>query len=123
MPDITPDSVTIQGRTYVPADTIPTAPALSPEGWVMVRSRDAGVFAGRLDSRDGTEVQLLDARRIWMWAGAASLSQLATDGTSDPKGCKFPCPVAKITVLGVCEVIPMTAKAVQSIAEVPVWKQ
>ena len=59
--------------------------------YVIVRTQSAGVFAGNLKSRDGKEVVLTDARRLWYWAGAASLSQLAVSGTSRPGDfCKFP---------------------------------
>lgn len=39
--------------------------------YVIVRTFSAGVFAGRLLSRDGREVVLLNARRLWYWSGAA----------------------------------------------------
>jgi hypothetical protein len=89
----------------------------------MVRTYSAGVFAGTLKSRKGKEAVLTNARRIWYWSGAASLSQLATDGTSNPSGCKFPCPVDQVLLTDVIEIIPITAKAKKSIAEVSVWKQ
>ena len=112
-------SITIDDVVYVRADSVPV-----PTGdHVMVRSRDAGVFAGRLISRTGAEVELADARRIWRWEGAATLSELAIRGTAKPSSCKFPAPVPSIVVLGVCEVIPMTDHAVASIAAVPVWSQ
>lgn len=89
--------------------------------YCMVRSHTAGVFAGTIARREGKEVTLTDARRIWYWAGAASLSQLATDGTSKPKLCKFPCPVAQVLIMDVIEIIPITETARQSISEVPIW--
>lgn len=89
---------------------------------VIIRSRDAGAFAGELEYKDGSEVVLKNARRLWYWDGAATLSQLAMEGTSKPKTCKFPVEVGAITVLGVCEIITMTDKAVESIAAVPVWR-
>lgn len=90
--------------------------------YVMVRTYSAGVFAGYLKSRKGQEVVLKNARRIWAWAGAASLSQLATDGTSQPDSCKFPCEVAEVTLLQTIEIIPITVKAKKSIAAVKTWK-
>jgi hypothetical protein len=60
--------------------------------YVIVRTYSAGVFAGTLRERNGKEVTLHNARRIWYWAGAASLSQLAQSGTSKPNQCKFPEP-------------------------------
>lgn len=90
---------------------------------VIIRSTNAGVFAGTLISREKDVVELADARRLWYWSGAATLSQLATDGTSKPNQCKFPVPVASITVLGVIEIIPTTDKAQASISDVPVWSE
>lgn len=46
----------------------------------MVRTYSAGVFLGTVAARDGKEVTLTNARRIWYWDGAATLSQLATEG-------------------------------------------
>lgn len=89
----------------------------------MVRTFSAGVFAGYIESRNGKEAVLRNARRIWQWAGAASLSQLATDGTSAPNNCKFPIPVDKVILTEVIEIIPITEKAQKSIQGVPVWKK
>jgi len=91
--------------------------------YVIIRATNAGVFAGTLQKKDGDEVTLSDARRIWQWAGAATLSQLAMEGTSNPGGCKFPCPISEITILGVIEIIPATEIAKASIQSVPVWKR
>jgi hypothetical protein len=90
---------------------------------VIVRTYSAGVFMGELVSRKGQEVVLNNARRIWYWAGAASLSQLAMEGTSNPSGCKFPCPVDRVELLQAIEILDVTPKAKASIDAVPVWKQ
>lgn len=91
---------------------------------VIVRSRDAGVFAGTLISRPSeTSVILKDARRLWYWDGAATLSELATKGTSNPGACKFPAPVTSIEILGICEIIPLTDDAKKSIDAVAVWSR
>ena len=89
----------------------------------MVRTERAGVFAGVLSERNGNEAVVRNARRIWYWAGAASLSQLATQGTSKPGECKFPAQVAEVLLLGVIEIIPMTDDAIASIESVPVWAE
>ena len=89
---------------------------------VIVRADRAGVFAGNLKSRKGTEVILTDCRRLWHWDGAASISQLAKDGVSKPQNCKFPESVSEILILGVIEIIPMTDIAVKSINGVVAWK-
>ena len=90
--------------------------------YVIVRTYSAGVFAGELESRNGKEVVLLNARRLWRWAGAASLSQLATDGTKNPSDCKFPCQVSRIELTEAIEIDHVTDAARKSIEEVPVWQ-
>ena len=91
--------------------------------YVIVRTTSAGVFAGELVLREGKEVTLKDARRLWYWKGAASLSQLAMEGVKNPDECKFPCEVTTITLTEVIEIIHCTAKAVASIKGVPVWEK
>lgn len=89
---------------------------------VIVRTYSAGVFAGVIKSRNGQEVVLTDARRLWYWSGAASLSQLAVDGASNPSGCKFPVAVPEVTLMQAIEILPMSEKAKASIDSVPIWK-
>jgi hypothetical protein len=90
--------------------------------YVIVRTYSAGVFAGTLESRKGREVILTNARRLWYWKGAASLSQLAVDGVSCPKECKFPVEVPRVELLETIEILDVTSTARASIASVPVWK-
>ena len=73
-------------------------------------------------ARDGKEVTLANARRLWYWEGAASLSQLAQSGTSAPTKCKFPEPVDQIILTEAIEILSVTEAARASIAEVPIWK-
>lgn len=89
--------------------------------YVIVRSTDAGAFAGTLVSRDGEEVELSGCRRLWYWDGAATLSGLAVSGVSRPEKCKFPPVTPRHLVLGVCEVIPTSRQAQESIEAVPEW--
>lgn len=118
------NEIEINGITYIPKDSVAEmAPKLDGMEYCMVRTFSAGVFAGYIESRNGKEAVLRNARRIWQWAGAASLSQLATDGTSDPNNCKFPIPVDKVILTEVIEIIPITEKAQKSIQGVPVWKK
>ena len=89
---------------------------------VIIRASRAGVFFGTITRKDGDEVELKDCRRIWYWNGAASISELAVNGTADPRSCKFSVVVPTITILRVIEIIPCLEKAVKSIESVPVWK-
>ena len=90
--------------------------------FVIARTRYAGVFAGYMQSRKGQEIVLKNARRIWYWSGAASLSQLAMEGTSDPANCKFPCAVDEVLLLELIELLQTTEKARLSIENVSIWK-
>ena len=101
--------------TYVKKD-----PTL--KDYSIVRTYSAGVFAGTIESRDGKEVVMRNARRLWRWDGAASLSQLAMEGVSKPQNCKFPCEVDIVILTEVIEIIPCTERARKSIAGVPIWK-
>ena len=89
---------------------------------VIIRADRAGVFFGTLKEKNGNEVTLTDCRRLWYWNGAASISQLAVEGTVKPNDCKFTLVVPIITIFGVIEIIPCTDKAAKSIENVAVWK-
>lgn len=111
-------TITINGIEYIPKEE-----KTKDKEYVIIRTCSAGVHAGYLKSRKGTEVELINTRRIWYWSGACSLSQLAKDGTLDPDKCKFSVEIQRITVLGVNEVIPCTNKAHKSIQGVEAWKK
>ena len=98
------------------------APRTRSGKYVIVRTYTAGCFAGNLESRDGQEVTLTYARRLWYWAGAASLSQLATTGTSQPNNCKFPAEVVRIILPQAIEIIDVLPIAQASIAAVAPWE-
>lgn len=91
--------------------------------YVIVRTNSAGVFAGTLESKNGKEVCINNARRLWYWSGAASLSQLAEEGVKNPKECKFPQEVDAIVLTETIEILIVSDKAKASIASVPIWKQ
>lgn len=111
------NKIKVDGVTYVPEKQAETS-----KDYVIARTENAGVFAGYLKKREGNEITLTNARRIWYWEGAASLSQLAMEGTKKPDECKFPCPVAEVTLLELIELLPCTEQARKSIEGVPVWK-
>ena len=115
-----PDSIMIGDVKYIRADVeLATRDDLP---YVICRTYSAGVFAGSLKFRNGQEVTLLQARRLYYWDGAATLSQLSLDGVSKPKNCRFPPEVPSVILLQVIEILQCTKKAQASIAEVAVWK-
>jgi hypothetical protein len=88
---------------------------------VVVRGNRSSSWFGWLKSRKGPEVVLTNARRIWYWSGAASLSELAMRGVKDPKNCKFPEAVGEVLILDAIEIIPASKAAWESLQAVPVW--
>lgn len=90
--------------------------------YVICRTYSAGVFAGYLENRKGKEVVLINARRLWKWSGAASLSQLAQEGTKNPGECKFPCAVSRVVLTEAIEILSVTQVAMHNIAAVPEWR-
>lgn len=114
----------IDGVTFVPKDSIiQMVEPVEGMDYVMIRTYSAGVHCGWMKSREGKEVTLVDAIRIWKWSGAASLSQLSQEGTNDSSNCKFGMPIKEITLTESIEVIKMTEKAKQSIQNVESWKK
>lgn len=89
---------------------------------VIIRGDRSGVFFGTLKEKNGQEVVLGECRRLWYWDGAASISQLAVDGTAKPAQCQFTVVVDEIAILDAIEIIPCTEKAIESIGSVRVWR-
>jgi hypothetical protein len=87
------------------------------EKFVIIRSFNAGVFAGNLVEQDNAHqrVVLKNAIRLWYWDGAFTLSQLAMEGVSKPQNCKFSIPVLEQEIYQVIEIIPTTDVAEKSV--------
>lgn len=93
------------------------------EGKYIVRTYSAGVFYGEIEQRVGQETVIKNARRIWYWSGANSLSELAINGTKNPDECKFSVVTPKLEVLQTIELIKCSDKAITSIEGVKEWKK
>ena len=89
----------------------------------IVRCDRAGVFYGEIEERNGREVKMRNVRCLWYWDGAATLLQLAAEGTSRFCNCKFTMTVDSLEVLDAIELIPCTDKAIKSIEGVEEWKR
>lgn len=87
----------------------------------IVRTDRAGVFFAQLGKREGSECELLNARRIYRWVGANTLSQVAMDGVGSSSQLTITVP--SMTVLGVIELIPCSEKSAKSLSALPEWKQ
>lgn len=91
--------------------------------YYIVRCTNAGVFFGRIRERSDKEVVMEDVRKLWYWAGACAVEQLAMDGTTDPVECKFTITVPEMSVMDPIQIIPCTEKAAESIKGVKDWKK
>jgi hypothetical protein len=118
-----PKTIKIDNVEYVRKDEYTPAQSLDGLKYVVVRTYSAGCFAGYLKEMNGKELTLLNARRLWYWDGAASLSQLAEEGVSKPNNCKFPQEMTELKLTEAIEVINASEKARLSIASVKVWKE
>ncbi len=91
--------------------------------YYIIRTQNAGVWFGQLSSPKEDTITLYNARRLWFWSGAASISQIAMEGVKNPKDCKFTVTIPdEITLFGVIEILPCTDEAIENIKSVPVWK-
>lgn len=117
-------AITIDGVEYVEASEKEKnmANKFKKMKYIICRTQSAGVFAGYLEKRTGMEVVLRNARRLWYWEGAASLSQLSVDGVSTPDKCKFPVAVDRVELTQAIEILDVTRQAQDSIKSVPIWK-
>lgn len=77
---------------------------------VLIRTYSAGVHFGTLSAKDGREVTLTDARRIWSWSGANTLHEIALRGCGSAS--KISEPVAEIVLLEAIEILRMNDEAV-----------
>lgn len=114
------NEVVINGITYVPKGEEMAKPNTEGMEYRIIRSYSAGVFAGYVKHREGKEVELVNARRIWYWDGANSLSDLATIGVTKPENCKFCTPI-NVIITEAIEIIEVTEKAKKCIESVKEW--
>lgn len=89
----------------------------------VVRCAQAGVFFGQIKERNGNEVTMTNARKLWYWDGACAVEQLAVDGTKKPGDCKFTVMVSEMVLTGVIQILACTDKAAKSLAAVREWKR
>lgn len=118
------ETININGEEYVKKSELDNiqsnvmAEKVDGLEYVCIRTYSAGVHCGYLKERNGKEVELVNARRIWKWSGAFTLSELSTNGVEKPDECKFSCTVPHIYLTEAIEIIPMTDKAEKSIKAV-----
>lgn len=80
---------------------------------VIVRTHSAGVHFGTLAAKDGKEVVLKNARRIWYWEGAFTLSAVAVSGVG--RGSKLSVLTQEILLTEAIEIIPCSEAAADNL--------
>ena len=95
----------------------PTASAPHPfvGKYVIARCYSAGVHAGTVVSVDGETCVLADSRRLWSWKAKDGIALSGVAQAGIQSGCKIDVVNPEIYLTGVCELIPCSAAAQESI--------
>jgi len=83
--------------------------------YVIARCYSAGVHAGEVVSADGENVILKDSRRLWNWKAKEGIALSGVAQSGIEKGCKIDVINPLIALTGVCELIPTTQAAKETI--------
>ena len=83
--------------------------------YVIARCYSAGVHAGTVISVDGETCVLKDSRRLWSWKAKDGVALSGVAQTGVQPGCKIDVLNPEIYLTGVCELIPCSAVAEESI--------
>lgn len=83
--------------------------------YVIARCYAAGVHAGTIVSVDGDTAILKDSRRLWSWKAKDGVALSGVAQTGVQSGCKIDVVNPEIYLTGVCELIPCSAVAKESI--------
>lgn len=93
------------------AEPVASTPIEYPIGkYCIVRTYASGVWCAVLDAYDPAtnHAVLTDARRLWSWEGAFTLSTVAMEGVKD---AKMPAALPRVVVARVEELIQTSNKA------------
>jgi hypothetical protein len=101
----------VNGTTVQPSQS--THPFIGK--YVIARCYAAGVHSGTVVSVDGKNVILKDSRRLWSWKAKNGVALSGVAQTGVQSGCKIDVVNPEIALTGVCELIPCSAVAKESI--------
>ena len=83
--------------------------------YVIARCYSAGVHAGTVVSVDGETCVLSDSRRLWSWKANDGVALSGVAQTGVQSGCKIDVSNPEIYLTGICELIPCSDVAKESI--------
>lgn len=89
---------------------------------VIIRADKAGVFFGTLVAKNKSEVQLENFRKLYYWAGANAIEQIALEGVKNPENCQFTVINKEVTISNYIQIITCTQEAIDNINRVKEWK-
>lgn len=124
--EVDKNSVFIAGVEYVPkTESVSLAVNVDGLPYVIIRTYSAGVHIGYLQSKEytpsGIVVKLIKTRRVYSWAGAMTLSQLALDGSNKPDKCQITVEIPENELVAI-EIMPVTEKSFKSLTAISEWK-
>lgn len=93
------NTITINGETYVKQ--------VKTSNLSIIRTQSAGVHIGEVVERNGKEVKLRNARRLWRWHGANTLNEVALHGVNR-------------TLSRISEIVPGPIEIIEAIEVIPV---
>lgn len=85
---------------------------------VIVRTGSMGVHVGTLVSRDGKEIVLRNACKIWRWSGANTANDLAVTGAG--KESRISAAATEVTLTDALEIIECSPAAAKNLTT-PRW--
>jgi len=116
-----PEKISIDNVDYIRADSVSEkVPPKDGLTLCVVRTYSAGVHLAWVEYEkcDFFNCRLVDSTRLWRWAGAFTLSELAIEGTSEPNNCRFAeAVVPEMRINRVIELIPVTEKALKTLTK------
>ncbi len=113
------DDLTVKQAREIAAmfgNNVQAAPVAHPAlgKYCVIRTFAAGVHAGIVQSVSGSDVHLKDSRRIWKWAKAFTLSEVATAGIA-VEGSRIGCVLPDLFLTSAIEIIPCSEESRKAI--------
>lgn len=91
--------------------------------YYIIRGARSGVFFGQIVCRSGRDIELRNVRKLWYWDGACAVEQLAVDGVTNPRCCKFTVVVPEMIITDAIQILLCSDKAAKILGEVKEWKR
>ena len=89
--------------------------------YVIVRSNEAGVFFGILSAKEGTELTLTNARKVYYWSGAACVEEMSQHGIQNLKDSKLTIFVDTIIISNYVQILFCSEEAIENIKNAKSW--